>query len=227
MGNELIVIMGASEVYGTMPLYTAQLQAAGIETAIVSCSDKPNMNGGGTLGYRVSKFRELANQYSDYERIVITDAFDVTFWGRKEDVISKIPMDRLIHAGEKNCYPPEACSLPIPDRGPWRYANGGMVAGTPEHFLHWCCYTERHLLYNPECLDQYFLNLQISEEVGCLPDYRTELFLCLYGGYDEISFTKGLPINNYWNTRPSFVHANGKCPVEDFFYRQQASLSNF
>jgi len=223
--HSIIVICGASDPnHGTFSLYREQLADAGIPLAIIDGSDKPNMNGGGNLGYRVRKFRELANQYSSYERLIISDAFDVTFWGSKEDVISKIPMDKLLHAGEKNCYPPEAHSLPVPDRGPHRYANGGLVAGTPEHFLHWCCYTERHPKYDPDFLDQYFLNLQISEGIGCLPDYRTELFLCLYGGYDEISFTKGRPINNYWNTSPSFVHANGKCPVDDFFTRQRASL---
>lgn len=224
MASDLLVIMGATQEHGTMRLYMSQLAAAGIEYRVEDGSDKPNANSGGNLGYRVNKFRELANRYSDCERLVISDAFDVTFYGTKEDVISKIPMDKLLHAGEKNCYPPEACSLPIPDRGPHRYANGGLVAGTPENFLHWCCYTERHPLYNPECLDQYFLNLEVSEEVGCIPDYRTELFFCLYGGYQELEFEKGIPVNTMYGTHPQFLHANGKWTTEDMFEKYRRSL---
>jgi hypothetical protein len=224
MASDLLVILGATQVHGTMPLYLRQLEAAGIEYAVESCSDKPNINGGGNLGYRVKKFREWANRFSNYERLVISDAFDVTFYGSKEDVLAKIPMDRLIHAGEKNCYPADSQSLPVPDRGPWRYANGGLVAGTPEHFHHWCTYTERHPLYNPDCLDQYFLNLQISEGVGCLPDYKTELFFCLYGGYEELEFERGLPVNRLYGTKPNFLHANGKWTADEMFAKYERSL---
>lgn len=224
--KSLIVLMGATEQRGTMPLYLSQLAAAGIDHEVADCSDKPNLNGGGNLQYRVKKFRELANQYSHYERLVISDAFDVTFFGTKNDVISKIPMTHLIHAGEKNPYPPEVCSLPIPDVGsPHRYVNGGLVAGTPEHFLHWCTYTERHPKYgNGSCLDQYFLNLEWSEGVGCLPDYRTELFFCLYGGYEELDFEKGLPINKQFETHPCFLHACGGWTADEMFEKHRRSL---
>lgn len=223
--KSLIVLMGATQQRGTMPLYLSQLAAAGIEYAVVDCSDKPNINGGGNLGYRVKKFRELANQYSHYERLVMSDAFDVTFWSSKDEVINKIPMDRLIHAAEKNAYPPEVSSLPIPDVGsPHRYVNGGLVAGTPDNFLHWCTYTERHPLYSPDVLDQYFLNLEWSEGVGCLPDYRTDLFFCLYGGYHELEFEHGKPLNAQFGTHPAWLHANGNWTAHDMFEKHRRSL---
>lgn len=225
MVNDLIVLMGATSSQGTMPLYIQQLAKAGIDHAVVDCSDKPNLAGGGNLGYRVKKFRELANQYANYERLVISDAFDVTFYGTKEDVLAKIPVDRLIHAGEKNCYPPECSAMPIPDRGMHRYANGGIVAGTTACFLDWCTYTERHPKYDPNCLDQYFLNLQISEGVGCLPDDKTELFFCLYGGYDELDFEHGLPVNTLYGTHPNFIHANGHWETNSLEHRHQRSLA--
>lgn len=222
--KDLLVIMGASSPQRTFLLYLSQLEKAGIETHVEDCSDKPNINGGGNLGYRVSKFRELAYRFSDYRFLVLSDAFDVTFYGTKEDVLAKIPTDRLIHAGEKNCYPPESCALPIPDRGPHRYANGGLVAGTPENFIHWCTYTERHPLYDPNCLDQHFLNLQISEGVGCLPDHRTELFFCMFGGYDELQFEHGVPVNTMYGTHPNWLHANGSCDPGEMFARYERSL---
>jgi hypothetical protein len=223
--KSLIVLMGATQQRGTMPLYLSQLAAAGIEYAVVDCSDKPNINGGGNLGYRVKKFRELASQYSQYERLVISDAFDVTFYGDLDEVISKIPLDKLLHAGEKNAYPSEVSSLPIPDVGsPHRYVNGGLVAGTPEHFLHWCTYTERHRLYSPDVLDQYFLNLEWSEGVGCLPDYKTDLFFCLYGGYPELEFERGAPVNTQFGTHPCFLHACGGWDTCEMFEKHRRSI---
>ena len=223
--KSLIVLMGATQQRGTMSLYLSQLTAAGIDHEVIDCSDKPNINGGGNLSYRVKKFRELANLYSAYERLVISDSWDVTFFSTKEEVISKIPTDKLIHAGEKNAYPPEVSSLPIPDVGsPHRYVNGGLVAGTPEHFLHWCTYTERHPLYNPNCLDQYFLNLEWSEGVGCLPDYKTDLFFCLYGGYPELEFEKGAPINTQFGTHPCFLHACGGWTTDEMWMKYERSL---
>lgn len=224
MAFDLLVVMGATARRRTMPLYLDQLAKAGIEYRVETCTDKPNIDGGGNLGYRVKKFKEWAHRFSNYELLVFSDAFDVTFYGTKEEVISKIPRDRLTHAGEKNCYPNESWSLPIPDRGPWRYANGGLVAGTPEHFKHWCAYTERHRFYDPECLDQHFLNLEIAEGVGCLPDFRTELFFCLFGGYEELDFEKGLPINTLYGTHPNFLHANGGCDPSIMFAKYERSL---
>lgn len=222
--NDLLVLMGATSERGTMRLYLDQLRAAGIEYHVEDGSDKPNINGGGNLGYRVKKFRDFADRFANYKRLVVSDAFDVTFYGTKEDVMSKIPTTHLIHAGEKNCYPPEACALPIPDVGPWRYLNGGLVAGTPEQFHHWATYTERHPKYDPECLDQYFLNLKFSEDVGCRPDHETELFFCLYGGYDELGFEHGRPVNLVYDTHPNFIHANGGWDASAMFEMHRRSL---
>jgi len=222
--NDLIVIMGATQVRGLMNMYLSQLKDAGIETHVLDCSDKPNLNGGGNLGYRVKIFRQLANQFRDYEKMVVSDAFDICFFGQKSDVLAKIPTDRLIHAAEKNCYPDESCFLPIPDNGPWRYANGGLVAGTPEHFDHWCTYTERHPLYDPTMLDQHMLNIQVSEGVGCLPDYRTDLFYCAFGEQGELEFEKSVPVNRIYETHPAFVHFNGSYHPGEILEKWERSL---
>jgi hypothetical protein len=222
MASDLVVIMGASEDHGTLSLYQRQLEMAGIDYIVIGTDDKPNINGGGNLGYRVKKFRELAQCFAHYSRIVISDAFDVTFYGTKEDVIRKIPLDRLIHAAEKNCYPPESQSLVFPSLSPWRYANGGLVAGSPAAFIDWCNLAEAHPLYSPHALDQHFLNIQTSE--GMEIDTRTELFYCLFGGYDELQFERGLPINTLCGTHPNFLHANGKWTADEMFDRYRRSL---
>lgn len=224
--SEVIVIVGASEMHGTLPLYLKQLSEAGIDTHIHDCSDKPNINGGGNLEYRVRKFRDFALEFRDYQFMVISDAFDVTFYGTKADLIAKIPHGYLLHAAEKNCYPPECHKMPIPDAGPHRYANGGIVAGTPEAFLAWCKAAEQHPHYNPGALDQWFLNLLVAEgsPLGVI-DSKTDLFYCLFGGYEELGFVNGLPQNDMYATRPQFLHANGKWTADEMFARHQRSLA--
>jgi len=224
--TDLIIILGASQVHGFMPLYLEQLKAASIDYHIHDGSDKPNINAGGNLGYRVNIFKRLAAQFSNYERIVFSDAFDVLFYGTREDVIARIPTDHLLHAAEKNCYPDQCLGLPIPDRGPHRYANGGLVAGTPEQFMKWCDEIPRQRGYHPEHLDQYFLNVLVSQNSPlCIIDHRTELFFCLHSGYNELEFEKGFPINRMYNTRPCFIHANGGYDPSKMFEDQKRSLT--
>lgn len=225
----LIVCMGASELRGTMELYLRQLAEAKIDTHVRDNSDMPNRNGGGNLGFRVRAFRELANRFKHYDKMVITDGFDVTFYGDEESLLSKIPETRLLHAAEKNFYPSdEFVQSKITKTTPWCYCNGGMAAGTPESFLRWCDLAERHPFYDPYMLDQKFLNM-VRAEADCDTelisiDTRTDLFFCLHSGYEELEFEHGKPVNTLLGTRPSFLHANGKWDASEMFAKYERSL---
>ncbi len=206
--KDLLVTMGASEVRGYMAEYLGQLQDAGIETNIDKLGDFPNKNGGGTLGFQIKKERELAQRFSDYEKIVFTDAWDVLFYGTKADVICKIPDDYVLLGAERNCYPD---ALPIAGDTPWRFTNGGLMAGSPKNILAWLDGLERHPLYRPDDINQRLYNLlllQGSELVSI--DSRTELFYCLILDNAELQFERGLPVNTLCGTHPNFIHANGK-----------------
>src|SRR5580658_1475801 len=102
--NQLIVVMGSSCVAGTMDLYLSQLLEAYIPYHIEPITDIPPL--GFNLGFKIEWLRKFAQRFSDYENIVFSDAWDVTFYGTKEDAISKIPTDHVLFAAEKNCYPP-------------------------------------------------------------------------------------------------------------------------
>lgn len=227
MASNLIVIMGASQIYGTLPLYCEQLREAHIEHVIVPVDDKPNINGGGNLGYRVDVFRKYADAYWNYEFIIISDAFDVTFYGESEqDVIERIPATHLLHAAEKNCYPDMGMAKWIEGPSPWRFANGGLVAGTPAQYVRWCDEVERHPEYKREMLDQQMLNILLSERSDlAIVDDTTEMFFCLFGGYDELEFVKGEPRNALYGTSPLFVHRNGKWTADEMFDRHKRSLA--
>src|SRR5208283_6164984 len=98
----------------------------------------------------------------------------------------------------------------VPDSGPWRYANGGLVCGTPQSFIDWADKAEIHPAFNPAIFDQQFLNERLADGSDlCSIDHRTELFFCLYLGYPELDFEKGIPVNTLHGTHPNFLHRNG------------------
>jgi hypothetical protein len=205
--KDLLVIMGnsTSEPRGTMPLYLEQL-----DTAEIGFHVEPLASVDSTIASKVRYARKLAYDFSDWSALVISDAFDMQFFGTRQQVLAKIPLDGVLLAAERNCHPPECKTLNIPDVGPWRYANGGGMAGTPESILKWCEAIENHSLYRPEKVDQRLLNELVAEGSDLASiDSTTSLFFCLYGGYDELDFDGGEPVNMRYGTRPNFIHANG------------------
>jgi hypothetical protein len=228
MASDLLVIMGASDLnHGTLPLYREQLAKAGIETLIVDVSDRPNLNGGGNLGYRVDVFRRWAAAHLESHRFLIfSDAFDVTCYASSvEEIISRIPTTHLLHAAEKNCYPDPSIASRIDGDSLWKFANGGLVAGTPAKFIEWCDSVVQYPFYNPAMLDQEFLNIMVANKMrhGIIDD-RTNLFFCLYGGYGELDFVAGKPINMRYRTTPLFLHANGQWDTTEMFEKYKRSL---
>jgi hypothetical protein len=217
-----MVITGSSCIKGTMSLYIEQLSRAGIEVFIEDVSqDVGHLD----LKFKVTTIRRLAQKFSNYKRIVFSDAFDVTFYGTRQDLIRKVPTEYVLWAGEKNCYPDPNIAPLIPHVGPWRFANGGLLASSPQKFLEWADRVEQHPYYKPTMIDQQFHNMMLS--IGsdlCIIDHRTELFFCLFCGYDELQFENGIPVNSVYGTHPNFLHANGKWDATEMFSRYQRSL---
>lgn len=217
--KDLLVVMPNStgELRGTMPLYLLQLEAAVIDYHI-----EPLESVDSTIASKLRYVRKMARQFWEYDSIVFTDAFDMQFFGHAEDVAWKAPLSGVVLAAERNCHPPECKSLNIPDVGPWRYANGGGMAGDPQSLLEWCDGIDKHPLYRAEKIDQQLLNELIAEGSDLARiDSRTRLFFCLYGGYDELDFARGMPINMKYATRPHFIHANGGWSTAEFHERRQ------
>jgi hypothetical protein len=220
----VIVIMAASSIRGTMPLYVQQLSRAGIEVFLVNPDEM--LGAQSTIGRKITWVREQVGMHGGHNGIVFSDAFDVTFWGTKEDLIRRIPCGKVLQAAEKNCHPPECKSLSIPDVGPWRYANGGLSIGSPDAFLRWADRCEKHPTYDPELIDQRFMNMCLADRYDCAweIDHRAETFFCLYGGHDELAFESGRPVNLKYGTRPLFVHANGQWNARPVFDLYRKSL---
>jgi hypothetical protein len=201
MPKDLLVVIPAAYVRGTLNLYLHQLEAAGIEFRIVPPPQEHNLRG------CIDSTRNVATEFADYRALVCSDAFDVTFFGSKPEILSKIPDHGVLQAAEKNCWPE---MMPISGSTPWKFANGGLRCGTPKSFLSWCDEVQAHPDYDPFMVDQTFFNRRLVESSPlCVLDSRTDVFFCLYKGYEELRFESGKPVNTLCGTRPSFIHANG------------------
>lgn len=208
----MIVVTSASEIRGTMQTYVRQLSAAGIEVCLVHPSELACEYFHGSIGLKLRIFRKYAERFKDHDFIIFSDAFDVTFYGTRKDLLDRIPVSYVLQAAERNFHPPDVGSAEnVPGDGPWKFANGGLVAGTPSAFLVWADACERHPNYDPHMIDQGFMNKCLIEgyECGWQIDSATNLFFCLYGGYEELAFERERPLNTLYGSRPLFVHANG------------------
>lgn len=222
MSKDLLVLMGASSERGTMKEYLEQLKDSGIATHVWSIDDWEKS---GTLGFQVQKYTELCDKFKDYEYLIFTDAWDVTFYGTKADVLSKMPKDDVLWAAERNCFPDPSLGPKMKGTTPWRFANGGMVCGRPEYVSSFFHNLTNQPGYNPELLNQGYLNsLRFNQSKFVHIDTHTHLFYTLFLEQDELQFKNGLPYNTLLGTSPNFIHANGNWPTEQIIQRRRNSL---
>lgn len=228
--NEIILITVSTRTpdnpeSGWLALYLKQLAEAGVDSHLEMIESFPNQGGGGTLGAKVAKLRELVQRFYHYQNIIITDAFDVQFFGTREDLIAKMPESWVVLAAEKNCYPEPELAAKIPQAGPWCYVNGGCLCGTPAWFMVWLEEIEKHRAYEPNALDQGWFNRRLSERDPIVRiDYMTNIFYCLFNEGVDLDFENGIPVNTFYGSRPSFIHANGQSNRSDIWERYTRSL---
>jgi hypothetical protein len=216
--KDLIICMVSSDNQrGLMPHLLKQLESAGIEYYIKELPIASNWHTACTVENTIGYLREFAEKFEDYERIVKIDAWDMLFYGTKEELISKIPTDKLILAAEKNCYPDKELAAYMPDGGsPWRFCNGGGLAGTPERFALLADILDS---YEKGWSDQKVYNLMLSQRINpFVLNYPTDLFYCFVMDKgdcmivtDKYNSTEKRPYNKVMAVFPSFIHFNGKC----------------
>lgn len=226
--KELIVITPCTVIAGNLPRLTEQLAAAGVEHHIETLPPPPPL--GWNLGTKVEFYKSLAVRFADYSYIVITDAFDVNFFGSSvEEIISRIPETHVLCAAEKNCYPDPSVGPSIialhPDRVPHSFFNGGLTAATPANLMEWMLTAERHPKFIPAAIDQWFFNEWLAEggDRTFEIDHSTSMFYCLYLGYDELDFVDGEPVNRTFDTWPLWIHSNGGWSSEEMWRKYEAS----
>jgi hypothetical protein len=219
--KDIVVSMAVSRVEGMLAENVRRLSAAGITVSLESIDAQQF-----TIASKLQGIRRLAHKFADYGFLVVSDGWDVLFYGTKPELIGRIPKDRVLWAAEKNCWPCPDLEDKVPANGPWRFVNGGLLAGTPDSYLSMCRLIEAHPMYNPDFVDQGFMNYLLAQGADFFSiDSMTRLFFCLFKGYDELAFHRGRPINTFYGTQPLFLHANGHWPADEMFQRYEASLA--
>ena len=225
MSKDLLVTMYCTNPKHLFDQYMQQLKTAGIDIYVERVTSFPNENSGGTAAWKVESFRRRALMFRDYEKIVYTCAWDMLFYGTKAEVMAKIPDDGVILGAERNCYPDADLAPKFKGDTPWRFVNGGPMAGSPQAILDWLDAFEHHPLYRPQEIDQRILNWMRAEDSPLTPlDDCTELFYCLAAEQGDLDFERGLPVNKLCGTHPNFLHFNGRSPVEPVMELYERSL---
>ena len=205
--KELIVIMGtACGERGLMAQYCRQLKDAGIDVYVHTLTGFEN-----TLAAQIRDQRPIITKFLDYKKIVFTDAFDVLFFGTKSEVLEKIPTDTILSGAERICWPDDPREKEYPGTTPWKYANGGLSAGTPQNFLKWLDDIEHHPLYSVRAEDynqRMFNDFKFEKSPIMRFDETTDLFYCMPGEKAELGFVNDRPVNRICKTFPNFLHVN-------------------
>lgn len=223
---KLLLVMAASCSNKLMPKYVAQLTESKIPFYIESLSEM-NSPSDGTMGLCVRKWSEFAERFENYERLILTDAWDVLFYGDRDSLAQRLSLfaPHVLFAGERNCYPePELAEKisanyhPQPTL-PWRFMNGGMLTASPDELWRWCREVERHPQYDAAMIGQQWLNRRMAENSPLARiDSQTHLFYCMYREDEgmELAVKDGKPYNTLAGTYPIFLHFNGSWSPEPF-----------
>jgi hypothetical protein len=224
MTKDLIVCTNVSKRgEKLMPILERQLKEAGIEFCIDEYPDA-DWKSLSSIRHSVERFRDLAERFKDYERIIHIDGHDVLFYGTKEDLINRVKTGCLMFAAETNCFPDyyypdteKRVSDMIKAGTKWKYVNGGGYAGSPQDYLNFADAIENDESYNPEGINQGVYNLLVAKGEQTLDrDTESALFYCAFNCESDLGIENGMPINKVTGRRPCFVHFNGGADYRPF-----------
>lgn len=216
MDTSVIVVAGATHREGFIDEYEAQLAAASIPFHLEQLDPLPSGANSISMQRRIDFFRGIASKFSNYDVIYITDAWDVLFFGTKQELIDKAP-ETFLCSAERNCYPEADLADKIHGDTPWKYCNNGMIAAAPSYLLAWCDQAASTPDLNH--LDQGWFNRRRAEGSHLTPlDETTNLFYVMSAWLEDgaLQVKDGRPWNSTCDTFPNFIHFSGKCQDNDF-----------
>ena len=215
MGSDVIVVAGATHRDGFLDEYEAQLAKADIPFHLEKLDPLPYGANSITMRRRIDYMRTVAGKFSDYHRIVMTDAWDVLFYGTKEEILEKVPKKGILVSTERNCYPEPDLAPRFHSASPWRFINNGMLCGAPNEILQWCDEAERE--GDLAILDQAWFNRARANNLPWFgADEYTMLFYVVSETLEDgaLQAYRGRLWNTRYNTAPNFIHFSGHCPSD-------------
>jgi hypothetical protein len=213
--NEVIVVAQITHREGMIDEYEKQLTDAGIPFYWHQIPALPCGANSITAERRIAYIRDMAQQFRAFQHVVMTDAWDVLFYGTKEELVAKLPENMIVSA-ERNCYPEAHLTKEFTSESPWRYANNGMLAGAPEKLLRWCDLAEK--TQDLGILDQAWFNRRCLDSRLVWLDETTSIFYVVSAWLEDgsLKMKDGRPWNSKYDTFPSLFHFSGKCNPESF-----------
>lgn len=213
--KDIIVVAQITHREGMIDEYEKQLTEAGIPFYWHQIPSLPCGANSITAARRIAYIREMCERFEDYDKIVMTDAWDVLFYGTKDELLSKLPENMIVSA-ERNCYPEAYLAREFTSESPWRYANNGMLAGNPKQLLRWCGLAEA--TPDQEILDQAWFNRRAIDSNLVWLDETTSIFYVVSAWLEDGSLKRlgTRAYNSRYDTLPQFFHFSGKCPDSGF-----------
>lgn len=215
--KDVIVVSGITHRAHLLDEYEDQLRYAGIDFHLEDISPLPEGIASMTARWRLNYWKRMCQKFSDYDRIVFTDAWDVLFYGAKSDLCAKI--SPLILSAERNCWPDASLAEKSICSSPWRYPNPGMLAGYPEFIVAWADSRQVRESTMIDAMDQLWFNVQCANDASIAPlDTRTTVFYVASADKEggELTLRDGKLWNARFGTYPQFVHFAGPCHPSRF-----------
>lgn len=209
------VLVCANAVQGTMPQLLDGLNGAGIDAewgAPPGAFDWPA---------RLRWYAQAVRHLPESEPVILSDGWDVIFNGTKEEVAGKIPADRILISGEKNCWPDAPVQIRYPQGAtPWQYVNAGNIAGPAGLLAEALSRMDDETMSPFVGNDQRFWTKLFLDDLGnesrrFVIDQQCELFqsinLMIHWLEREIEHRDEGPRfrNKRTGSYPNFIHANG------------------
>jgi len=169
---------------------------------------------------------DIASHYPD-RTLIFLDAWDVLFLGGRDE-LKALPLDQgITFAAQKFCWPdakqqPQYDAIQPEDVGPWRFINSNPMVGlgsTIKECLSWGwerfpIKTNTNLCDEHDVDERFLANLYLSEArdmFGMKIDTRCELNQTYLASIPkDLWLEDGRITNKIHNTKPIFVHFNGR-----------------
>lgn len=212
--EDVIVIAGATHREGFLDEYEAQLARASVPFHLEQLEHLTAGANSITMRKRIAYWRKMATQFFNYKCLYLTDAWDVLFFGTRQELIDKATPTFLCSA-ERNAYPEPALASVIVGNTAWKFCNNGMIAANPEFLLSWC--DEAESMGELDILDQAWFNRRRAERQRLFElDVFTDLFYVVSATQEDgsLQVKDGRPYNAHCETFPCFLHFSGKCPAD-------------
>lgn len=221
---KVAVISECTHRAGLVALYERQLGAAGIPYHLEIRQDAVYPQGLRMLGHHIELLKKWLDKYGDSENLVITDAWDVLFYGTAEDVARKVPREGVLFCAERNCFPDKHLEGYFGGDTPWKYCNSGVMACKPKELEKWIASIEADPSALPGFMDQQFYNHRVLRNDPLTKiDNRTNLIYSMYLESGEMQFADGKPFNTVTKNYPNFIHFNGKQDSTLFLWKEAMS----